>query len=213
MEIPTLAQLEGPLRKSKDTYDDAMRAIVSEPAEAAALKDLEAVPERRPSVQQETSDFELCYEHAAEAREVAAAAGAEVAAAAAAAVAATAELQEERNKPKQVVELKIVVAEPSPPAAEVPAEVRSPAAAGDCDSEAGCDSEACKVCGVADERDALLCDGCDGAFHMGCLKPPRKRVPAGDWFCKPCAAERKPAPKRRAAAPAAGARRSARARS
>ena len=69
------------------------------------------------------------------------------------------------------------------------------------------------MCGVADERDALLCDGCDGAFHMGCLKPPRKRVPAGDWFCKPCAAERKPAPKRRAAAPAAGgARRSARAK-
>jgi hypothetical protein len=163
---------------------------------------------------QKSADFEKLYlaaaKHAAEAREVAAAAGAEVAAAAAAAVAATAELQEERNAPKQVVELKIVVAEPP---ACVPAEVRAPAAAGDCDS-VGCDSEACKVCGVADERDALLCDGCDGAFHMGCLKPPRKRVPAGDWFCKPCAAERKPAPKRRAAAPAeGGARRSARARS
>ena len=163
---------------------------------------------------QKSADLEKLYlaaaKHAAEAREVAAAAGAEVAAAAAAAVAATAELQEERNAPKQVVELKIVVAEPP---ACVPAEVRDPAAAGDCDS-VGCDSEACKVCGVADERDALLCDGCDGAFHMGCLKPPRKRVPAGDWFCKPCAAERKPAPKRRAAAPAeGGARRSARTRS
>ena len=136
-----------------------------------------------------------------------------MAAAAAAAVAATAELQEERNAPKQVIELKIVVAEPPACVLCVPAEVRAPAAANDCDS-VGCDSEACKVCGVADERDALLCDGCDGAFHMGCLKPPRKRVPAGDWFCKPCAAERKPAPKRRAAAPAeGGARRSARARS
>ena len=90
---------------------------------------------------QKSADFEKLYlaaaKHAAEAREVAAAAGAEVAAAAAAAVAATAELQEERNKPKQVVELKIVVAEPSPNAAEVPVGVRSPAKAGECDSEAG----------------------------------------------------------------------------
>ena len=90
---------------------------------------------------QKSADFEKLYlaaaKHAAEAREVAAAAGAEVAAAAAAAVAAPAELQEERNKPKQVVELKIVVAEPSPPAAEVPVGVRSPAKAGECDSEAG----------------------------------------------------------------------------
>ena len=157
----------------------------------------------------ERADFEKTAARRRQARprrraSVAAAAGAEVAAAAAAAAAATVdELQEERQQARAAVELKIVVAEPSPPAAEVPVEVRSPAKAGECDSEAGCDSEACKVCGVADERDALLCDGCDGAFHMGCLKPPRKRVPAGDWFCKPCAAERKPAPKRRRRRPRA----------
>ena len=76
------------------------------------------------------------------------------------------------------------------------------------------DSEACKLCGCADERDALLCDGCDGAFHMSCLRPKLRKVPSGDWFCKEC----KPAPKRgRAAAAAADSpapkRRSGRARS
>ena len=76
------------------------------------------------------------------------------------------------------------------------------------------DSEACKLCGCADERDALLCDGCDGAFHMSCLRPKLRKVPSGDWFCKEC----KPAPKRgRATAAAADSpapkRRSGRARS
>jgi len=160
---------------------------------------------------QKSAEYKRLYlaaaEHASEARDVAAAAAAEVAAATEAAVKAAAELQEARNEPKQVIELKIVVAETA-----APEEAKS--AAAEDDAHAECDAEKCKVCGVADERDALLCDGCDGAFHMGCLKPPRKRVPAGDWFCKPCAAERKPAPKRRAAAPAeGGARRSTRARS
>ena len=76
------------------------------------------------------------------------------------------------------------------------------------------DSEACKLCGCADERDALLCDGCDGAFPMSCLRPKLRKVPSGDWFCKEC----KPVPKRgRATAAAADSpapkRRSGRARS
>jgi hypothetical protein len=31
-------------------------------------------------------------------------------------------------------------------------------------------SNACRVCGCTDERDAVLCDGCDGAFHLDCHK-------------------------------------------
>lgn len=68
------------------------------------------------------------------------------------------------------------------------------------------DEDACKVCGCADERDALLCDGCDGAFHLGCLKPKLRKIPAGDWFCKECVAEKKakeaPAPPKRGRATA-----------
>ena len=45
------------------------------------------------------------------------------------------------------------------------------------------------MCGCADEEQALLCDGCDGSFHMKCLK--RKTIPKGDWFCKGCTADRK----------------------
>ena len=64
-------------------------------------------------------------------------------------------------------------------------------------TRAGCSS---LLCGLADEsKVALLCDGCDGAFHLKCLK--RKTVPKGDWFCDGCkqarkeaaAAEKKPA--------------------
>lgn len=36
------------------------------------------------------------------------------------------------------------------------------------------------------EEEMLLCDGCDRGFHMGCLKPPLKTVPKGDWFCHDC---------------------------
>ena len=32
---------------------------------------------------------------------------------------------------------------------------------------------------------------------LGCLKPKLRKVPAGDWFCKSCKEERKPAPAKR----------------
>lgn len=32
----------------------------------------------------------------------------------------------------------------------------------------------------------LYCDRCDRAWHMGCLEPPVRRKPKGDWFCSPC---------------------------
>lgn len=35
----------------------------------------------------------------------------------------------------------------------------------------------------------MLCDGCEGAFHTGCLQPPLPRVPDGRWFCPPCETE------------------------
>jgi hypothetical protein len=32
----------------------------------------------------------------------------------------------------------------------------------------------------------LLCDKCNKGFHLECLNPPLKQVPAGDWFCPDC---------------------------
>lgn len=38
-----------------------------------------------------------------------------------------------------------------------------------------------------DEEQMLLCDSCNKAFHMYCLRPRILEVPAGDWFCYSCA--------------------------
>jgi len=45
----------------------------------------------------------------------------------------------------------------------------------------------CVICGQSDrEESMLLCDGCDGGFHMACLTPPLTSVPRGEWFCPDC---------------------------
>ena len=33
----------------------------------------------------------------------------------------------------------------------------------------------------------LLCDDCNQAFHMFCLRPALLDVPTGDWHCPACA--------------------------
>mmetsp|Transcript_25752 Transcript_25752/g.63071 ORF Transcript_25752/g.63071 Transcript_25752/m.63071 type:complete len:643 (-) Transcript_25752:259-2187(-) len=42
----------------------------------------------------------------------------------------------------------------------------------------------CFICN--DGGDLLVCDGCERAYHLGCLKPPLKEIPEGDWFCPLC---------------------------
>lgn len=45
----------------------------------------------------------------------------------------------------------------------------------------------CKVCRRGTSAEALLlCDKCDGGYHMHCLDPPLSKVPEGDWFCPKC---------------------------
>ncbi|ACO63635.1 ring PHD BROMO family protein [Micromonas commoda] len=56
------------------------------------------------------------------------------------------------------------------------------------------DAKLCEVCeGGADETqpgmsdaETLLCDGCDSAWHMACLRPPLTTIPEGDWMCPGC---------------------------
>jgi len=61
----------------------------------------------------------------------------------------------------------------------------------DSDSESGSDDGSdtpCVKCGSAsDAKNILLCDKCEAHYHLGCLMPPLKRVPQGDWFCPKCA--------------------------
>ncbi len=43
------------------------------------------------------------------------------------------------------------------------------------------------VCSKTDQAEALLlCDDCDDAYHLECLKPILLAVPDGDWYCSLC---------------------------
>ncbi|XP_049541340.1 bromodomain adjacent to zinc finger domain protein 1A [Anopheles darlingi] len=48
----------------------------------------------------------------------------------------------------------------------------------------------CMICRRKVDPDlTLLCDECNRACHIYCLKPKLKEVPAGDWFCMKCRPE------------------------
>ena len=51
--------------------------------------------------------------------------------------------------------------------------------------------ELCEICqSGGDYASMLLCDRCNCGFHLGCLTPPLKTVPPGEWFCPTCLSER-----------------------
>ncbi|XP_030007465.1 tyrosine-protein kinase BAZ1B isoform X2 [Sphaeramia orbicularis] len=45
----------------------------------------------------------------------------------------------------------------------------------------------CKVCRrKGDDERLILCDECNKAFHLFCLRPALYRIPAGEWLCPAC---------------------------
>ena len=45
----------------------------------------------------------------------------------------------------------------------------------------------CRVCSLDDDHPSMLiCDSCDGEYHIYCLDPPLASVPEGDWSCADC---------------------------
>jgi len=56
----------------------------------------------------------------------------------------------------------------------------------------------CQQCGSAeDDANMILCDVCDGGYHLYCADPKLKKVPAGDWICQDCVASKPGGKKRR----------------
>lgn len=49
-------------------------------------------------------------------------------------------------------------------------------------------SDECEIC--HDGGDLICCDGCINSYHMNCITPALKEIPAGQWLCPEC--QRKP---------------------
>ncbi|KAJ8298926.1 hypothetical protein KUTeg_022986 [Tegillarca granosa] len=56
--------------------------------------------------------------------------------------------------------------------------------------EKSAENAKCKICRRKDDdATLLLCDECNQAFHMHCLRPALISIPKGDWHCPACAEE------------------------
>ena len=51
----------------------------------------------------------------------------------------------------------------------------------------GGNGKGCVVCNEhTDEHKLLICDGCNGEYHLACLRPALTTVPEENWFCRSC---------------------------
>ncbi|OAY59541.1 histone-lysine N-methyltransferase ATXR6 [Manihot esculenta] len=61
------------------------------------------------------------------------------------------------------------------------------------DNAADYDDACCNECGSGHSpAELLLCDKCDGGYHLFCLRPILVSVPKGSWFCPSCSNLKKP---------------------
>jgi urease beta subunit len=55
---------------------------------------------------------------------------------------------------------------------------------GDDDDDVHQEWDPCEACGKPGDKTTLICDSCDGEYHLKCAA--LKEVPKGDWFCSHC---------------------------
>lgn len=56
------------------------------------------------------------------------------------------------------------------------------------EDEASSDEENDSLCAVCSKSGKLICcDSCPLSYHLGCAKPPLKKIPKGKWLCQICA--------------------------
>jgi uncharacterized Zn finger protein (UPF0148 family) len=54
-------------------------------------------------------------------------------------------------------------------------------------AEASTTLTTCYICSKSERPEVLLlCDGCNDAYHLECLRPILLSIPDGDWFCPLC---------------------------
>ncbi|XP_068643374.1 uncharacterized protein [Aristolochia californica] len=62
------------------------------------------------------------------------------------------------------------------------------------DGEKSSRFKSCKACGSEDSRlNMLICDLCEGAFHLRCCTPRVRKITFDEWYCRPCS-KKKPKP-------------------
>ncbi|XP_068637855.1 uncharacterized protein [Aristolochia californica] len=62
------------------------------------------------------------------------------------------------------------------------------------DGEEASRFKSCKVCASEDSRlNMLICDLCEGAFHLPCCSPQVRKITFDEWYCQPCS-KKKPKP-------------------
>ncbi|KAL3641725.1 hypothetical protein CASFOL_012540 [Castilleja foliolosa] len=52
------------------------------------------------------------------------------------------------------------------------------------------EAHTCRCCRQkADGKNGLVCDSCEGMYHISCIEPPVKEIPTRSWYCSDCAAK------------------------
>ncbi len=92
-----------------------------------------------------------------------------------------------QQQPQQVQEAPSLLLLPPPSTASTPPEEPILMQLQQPQEELVVDTTHCIMCSSGDDDEKLLlCDLCNGGYHIYCLNPPLEAVPSGSWYCSKC---------------------------